>query len=199
MNRLRLAMVALVVIGVSMAAFALGQSTKAAAPASKSKAAPAAAKPTAAVIERGKKLATFGGCVDCHTPGTLYGAPDFTRQLSGSELGWSGPWGTSYARNLTPDLETGLGYYKENEIILALKSGKRLDGKPMLPPMPWQNFASLSDADMHALVAYLQSLPPVAHQVPDAVPPGQAPTGAVLNLPAPPAWDAPKTTAAPGK
>jgi len=194
MNRLRLAMFVLVAIGISTAAFAVEQSSKSAAPASKTKAAAAPAKPTAALLERGKHLATFGGCVDCHTPGSLYGAPDFTRQLAGSELGWSGPWGTTYARNLTPDLETGLGYYKESEIILALKSGKRLDGKPMLPPMPWQNIASLSDADMHALVAYLQSLPPVAHQVPDALPPGQAPTGPALTFPAPPAWDAPKTT-----
>ena len=199
MNRLRLAMFVLVAIGIATAAFAVEQSSKKAAPASQTKAASSEAKPTAAVLERGKKLATFGGCVDCHTPGALYGAPDFTRQLSGSELGWSGPWGTSYARNLTPDLETGLGYYKEHEIILALKSGKRLDGKPMLPPMPWQNIATLSDADMHALVAYLQSLPPVAHQVPEALPPGQAPTGLTLTIPALPLWDAPKTTAAPGK
>ena len=195
----RIPAIALVALTVAIAAATVARDAKTVAPASKTKAAPAAAKPTAAVIERGKKLATFGGCVDCHTPGSLYGAPDFTRQLSGSELGWSGPWGTSYARNLTPDLETGLGYYKENEIILALKSGKRLDGKPMLPPMPWQNIAALSDADMHALVAYLQSLPPVAHQVPDAVPPGQTPSGPALVFPAPPAWDAPKTTAAPGK
>jgi mono/diheme cytochrome c family protein len=198
MNRFRLAALVLVAIGISTAALAVEKSTKAAAPAAKTKA-PAEAKPTAAVLDRGKKLAMFGGCIDCHTPGALYGAPDITRQLSGSEMGWSGPWGTSYARNLTPDLETGLGYYKEHEIILALKSGKRLDGKPMLPPMPWQSIATLSDADMHALVAYLQSLPPVAHQVPDALPPGQAPTGPALTIPAPSAWDAPKTTAAPGK
>src|SRR5204863_3809584 len=94
MNRLRLAMFVLVAIGTATAAFAVEQSSKKAAPASKSKAASSEAKPTAAVLERGKKLATFGGCVDCHTPGALYGAPDFTRQLSGSELGWSGPWGT---------------------------------------------------------------------------------------------------------
>jgi len=75
---------------------------------------------------------------------------------------WAGaaPGPRDYARNLTPDLETGLGYYKEKEIILALRSGKRLDGKPMLPPMPWQNIPTLSEADMHALVAYLQSIPP---------------------------------------
>jgi mono/diheme cytochrome c family protein len=150
-------------------------------------------------IERGRKLAIFGGCVDCHTPGVLFGAPDFSRQLSGSELGWTGPWGTSYARNLTPDLETGLGYYNEKEIILALRSGKRLDGKPMLPPMPWQNIATLSEADMHALVAYLKSIPPVEHKSPDALPPGQPPASASLSFPPPPAWDLPKTTGTTGK
>ena len=207
MFRLRLPAVVLVSVTVALAAVGLaGSARTAASPAKSGKpasahATPAAAhaKPAAAVLERGKHLATFGGCNDCHTPGTLYGAPDFDRQLSGSELGWTGPWGTSYARNLTPDLETGLGYYNEKEIILALRSGKRLDGKPMLPPMPWQDVASLSDADMHALVAYLQSLKPIEHKVPDALPPGQAPTGSTLTFPPPPAWDAPKTTTAPGK
>jgi len=50
-------------------------------------------------IERGRKLAIFGGCVDCHTPGALYGAPDFSRQLSGSELGWTDQGWTGGARN----------------------------------------------------------------------------------------------------
>ena len=194
MTRLRIPALALVLFAVVMAVVVVARDAKTAAPTSKAKAAAPAVKPTAAVLARGKQLATFGGCVDCHTPGALYGAPDFARQLAGSELGWSGPWGTSYARNLTPDLETGLGYYNENEIILALKSGKRLDGKPMLPPMPWQNIATLSDADMHALVAYMQSLPPVEHKTPEALPPGQTASGSVLSFPPPPAWDAPKAT-----
>jgi mono/diheme cytochrome c family protein len=184
---------ALVTIALATAAFAVERTAKTAAPA---KAKPDA---TASVIERGRKLAIFGGCVDCHTPGAWFGAPDFSRQLSGSELGWTGPWGTTYARNLTPDLETGLGYYNEKEIVLALRSGKRLDGKTMLPPMPWQNIATLSEADMHALVAYLQSLPPVEHKSPETLPPGQPPASGALSFPAPAAWDAPKTTGTPGK
>ncbi|HEU4765605.1 MAG TPA: hypothetical protein VFT93_08150, partial [Candidatus Eisenbacteria bacterium] len=48
-------------------------------------------------VQRGQYLVTVLGCHDCHTPGTLYGAPDMSRQLSGSELGWQGPWGVSYA------------------------------------------------------------------------------------------------------
>lgn len=147
------------------------------------------------LIARGRMLAMIGGCNDCHTPGTLFGAPDFSRQLSGSELGWNGPWGTSYGRNLTPDMETGLGYYSEKEITDALRSGHRLDGKPMLPPMPWQNLTAMSDADMRALVAFLKSLPPVSHKVPDALPPGSTPTtGAYVSFPPPPAWDAPRTS-----
>jgi mono/diheme cytochrome c family protein len=193
MIRPRVMAFALVTITLATAALAVERTAKTGAPAK--------AKPdgSASVIERGHKLAIYGGCVDCHTPGALFGSPDFSRQLSGSELGWTGPWGTTYARNLTPDLETGLGYYNEKEIVLALRSGKRLDGKPMLPPMPWQNIASLSEADMHALVAYLQCLPPVEHKSPETLPPGQPPGSATLAFPAPPGWDAPKTTGTPGK
>ncbi|HEY2954803.1 MAG TPA: cytochrome c, partial [Candidatus Eisenbacteria bacterium] len=128
--------------------------------------------------------------------GTLFGAPDFARQLSGSELGWQGPWGTTYARNLTPDLETGLGYYKEDEIVNAMKGGKRLDGEPMLPPMPWQSYTAFPDEDLHAIAAFLLSLPAVSHAVPDRVPPGKAPTGSFLTFPAPSAWDAPRAAPA---
>ena len=62
-----------------------------------------AAAPAVSKAERGKYLVSVLGCVDCHTPGAFYGFPDTTRFLSGSELGWTGPWGTTYARNLTPD------------------------------------------------------------------------------------------------
>jgi len=147
--------------------------------------------PSKALVARGQYLATTMGCNDCHTPGALYGAPDFKRQLAGSELGWKGPWGVSFASNLTPDLDTGLGYWNDAEIEKALRTGIKNDGKPMLPPMPWPSFAGLTEPDMKALVAYLRSLPPVTHKVPDAVPPGQAYAGSVLEFPPPPAWDAP--------
>ncbi len=179
-----------IVLTLLVAAAALS-ATKKAATTARSKTKPASA--SAAVVDRGRTLAMQSGCNDCHTPGTLFGAPDFSRQLSGSELGWNGPWGTSYARNLTPDLETGLGYYSEKEIVQALRSGHRLDGKPMLPPMPWQNLTVMSDTDMHALVSFLKSLPPVNHKNVDALPPGTMPTsGAYVSFPAPPAWDAPR-------
>src|SRR5882672_3685542 len=78
---------------------------------------PAPRKPAAtgkaALVARGLYLTTVMSCNDCHTPGGLFGAPDFWRKLSGSELGWKGPWGTSFARNLTPDTDTGIGYWSE--------------------------------------------------------------------------------------
>jgi len=145
------------------------------------------------VVERGRYLATIAGCNDCHTPGTLYGGPDFKRALAGSEVGWQGPWGISFARNLTPDPETGLGKWTEAEIVNALKTGVKKDGSVLLPPMPWPNTSQMSDADLHALVAYLRSLPPVKHAVPAALPPGGKYDGPVLAMPAPGAWDAPAT------
>lgn len=145
----------------------------------------------AASLARGQYLVTVMGCGDCHTPGTLYGAPDAKRAFAGSELGWKGPWGTSFARNLTPDLDTGLGYWSEDELVKFLKTGNKADGKQALPPMPWPNTAQLTDADVHAVAAYLMSLPKVSHKVPDALPPGQDYSGPTLVFPPPGAWDAP--------
>ena len=146
-------------------------------------------------IERGEYLVTIMGCGDCHTPGTLFGDPDFSRKLSGSELGWQGPWGVTYARNLTPDMENGLGYWSESDIVNAIRTGQRPDGSVLLPPMPWQDFSRLTDDDAHAVAAYLQSLPGVSHKVPDRVPPGQQASGSILVFPPPSAWDAPRNPA----
>lgn len=153
-----------------------------------------AAKADRKLIERGAYLVSFGGCGDCHTPGGLYGAPDNDRRLSGSDLGWRGPWGVSYASNLTPDPETGLGSWTETQIVTALKTGMRPDGSALLPPMPWPNFGHLTDDDFRAIAAYLKSIPPVKHRKPATVPPDQAAnaTGPIVDIPPPPAWDAPK-------
>ena len=151
------------------------------------------AKPaTMTPLQRGEYIATVAGCNDCHTPGTFYGGPDFKRQLSGSEVGWRGPWGVSYASNLTPDLETGLGTWTNVEIERALRSGVRKDGTPILPPMPWPNTARLTPDDMSSLIAYLKSLPPIVHKVPTNVAPNGMAHGPTIELPAPGAWDAPK-------
>ena len=156
---------------------------------------PPAAMTEAQKVERGLYLTTIQGCNDCHTPGTLYGAPDFGRKLSGSELGWVGPWGTSYARNLTPDMETGLGKWSADDIVKAIRTGQRPDGTVLMPPMPWQMFSNLTDEDAYAIAAYLKSLPPVSHKVPDKKAPGSKPDKNDWVLPPPSAWDAPKPAA----
>lgn len=146
-------------------------------------------------IERGEYLSAICGCNDCHTPGYFSGAPDYSRRLSGSEMGWRGPWGVTYARNLTPDLETGIGYWSEIEIENAIRAGMSADRGVLQPPMPWQDFARMSDEDVHALAVYLKSLPAIHHAVPDRVGPDQAKsvTGSILDFPPPTAWDAPRT------
>lgn len=146
----------------------------------------------AAKLALGQKLVDFGGCNDCHTPGGLAGMPDLERKLAGSEIGWVGPWGTSYASNLTPDVETGLGALSEEQLVTLMRTGQRADGTPLLPPMPWPNFAFLDDAEMRAIAAYLKSVPAVKHARPANLPPGQVASGPTIAFPEPGAWDAPK-------
>lgn len=181
---------AFLALGIVAAGLSLGAGTMKGG----TKAEPAAAK---GLVERGRYLAITMGCNDCHTPGTLYGGPDFKRELSGSDVGWRGPWGVSFARNLTPDHETGLGSWTADEIANALRSGVRKDGTVLLPPMPWPNTAQMSEADLRALVAYLRSLPAVKHAVPKALPPGGEYAGPVIPFPEPGPWDAPVAAQAP--
>ena len=141
-------------------------------------------------IARGHVIAYSSGCMDCHTPGTFYGTPDTTRILSGSELGWEGPWGVTFPRNLTPDMETGIGSWTEEQIVTAFRTGQRPDKSPLLPPMPWPAYAHMSDEDAYALAAYIKSLPPIKHKAPDRIPPGTATKAPRLTFPPPPAWDA---------
>jgi hypothetical protein len=158
------------------------------------------ASPAPSAVERGAYLATVGGCHDCHSPKVLTAngpAPDPKRLLSGHPadstlptvaqgvLGpqqwgalatndltaWAGPWGVSYAANLTPD-PTGLGNWTEATFVQAIRSGKHAGiGRPILPPMPWEDYARMTDDDLHALFAYLRSMPPVKNSVPEPTPP----------------------------
>jgi hypothetical protein len=141
-------------------------------------------------LELGRRMSMVGGCNDCHTPGTFYGATDTTRRLSGSELGWTGPWGTTFPRNLTPDPETGIGSWTAQDIVTAIREGRRPDNSPILPPMPWPMYAHFSDLEAYSLALYLKSIPAVSHAMPPAVPPGQPATRPALAFPPPPEWDA---------
>jgi mono/diheme cytochrome c family protein len=99
-------------------------------------------------IERGKYLVGLGGCLDCHTPGYFLGKPDMARYLGSSDVGFELPgFGVFVAPNLTPDLETGLGKWTEAQIVTALQTGKRPDGRELAPIMPWRAFADLTKSD----------------------------------------------------
>ena len=155
------------------------------------------------MVALGKYIVHTGGCDDCHTPkiftenGPVF---DTTRLLSGYQSGdvlpfldlnalgqnkwaattmsltaWVGPWGISYASNLTPDNATGLGAVTEEMFIKTLREGKiKGVGRPILPPMPWEVFKKKTDEDLKAIYAYLMSIKPVHNQVPQPITPDKA-------------------------
>jgi len=85
---------------------------------------------------------------------------------------WVGPWGISYASNLTPDKATGIGTLTEEMFIKTLREGKFMGvGRPLLPPMPWEVYGKKTDQDLKAIYAYLISIKPINNQVPQPTPP----------------------------
>jgi hypothetical protein len=91
---------------------------------------------------------------------------------------WAGPWGVSFAPNLTPDKATGLGEWTEEAFMQAIRTGKHQgqpNGREILPPMPWHAYRHLTDDDLKALWTYLRSIPAVANEVPTPVPPAMPP------------------------
>ena len=116
---------------------------------------------------RGRYLATIMDCSGCHTPGALAGQPDMAHALSGSDIGFEIPGlGVFYPPNLTSDKETGLGNWSEAEIIAAVRTGVRPDGRELAPVMPWHSYGTLTDKDAEALAKFIKSLPPFPHKTP---------------------------------
>ena len=150
-------------------------------------------------VARGQYIVNAGGCHDCHTPlkmGANGPEPDMTRALSGhpetvsigtppnlgkgpwqwaaaeTSTAFSGPWGISFAANLTPDTNTGLGIWTEEMFVKAIRTGRHMGtSRPINPPMPWPAFRNFSDDDLHAVWSYLRSVRPITNHVPDYVPP----------------------------
>ena len=119
---------------------------------------------------RGEYLAKIMDCGGCHTPGALIGKPDQARALAGSEIGFQVPGlGIFYPPNLTSDRETGLGKWSEADIVRAVRTGERPDGRILAPVMPWHSYAALTDGDARALAGYLKGLPVVSRAVPAPV------------------------------
>ncbi len=152
------------------------------------------------VVAHGEYLVGIMGCHDCHSPKRMgERGPEMIPELmlSGfpsdrpivkfkSELiqqgfpmfypdltAGAGPWGVSFAGNLTPD-ETGIGNWTEEQFKRAVTQGKSKgleNGRMLLPPMPWEGFANLKDEDVHAIYSYLKSIDPVENIVPAPVSP----------------------------
>ena len=146
----------------------------------------------AARVERGKYLVSIAACHDCHSPKVdEQMTPDAKRFLAGRPqttmpptqgtgeirasldlTAWSGPWGNSYAANLTPDSETGLGTrYTEASFIQTLRTGKKPEGEALLPPMPWTVYRNMTDEDLKSIFAYLRTLSAVKNNVRQSPPP----------------------------
>jgi mono/diheme cytochrome c family protein len=118
-----------------------------------------------AQVARGRYLVTIAGCSDCHTPGALIGAPDMKRYLGGSDIGFSIPGqGVFVGQNLTPDKETGIGSWTSEQIITAIRMGKRPDGGELSGVMPYAAFSLLTGEDAQAIAAFLKSLPAVSNK-----------------------------------
>lgn len=108
---------------------------------------------------RGKYLAEIGGCVSCHTaPGGAPFAGGYAMKL---------PMGTLYTPNITPDQDTGIGSWSDDDFVRAMQKGIAKDGEPLYPAFPYTSFTLMSRADILAIKAYLFSLKPV-HNVPPA-------------------------------
>jgi hypothetical protein len=150
-------------------------------------------------ITRGGYLVKALGCADCHTPmkpGPRGPEPDLSRGLSGhpqqldppaapaaqgpwiwggagSNTAFWGPWGVSFAANLSADASTGIGAWSGDDFIKTMRTGKHLGvGRPLLPPMPWNAIGQLDDRDLRAMLDYLKAQPAVSNAVPQPRPPG---------------------------
>ncbi|MDR5591932.1 c-type cytochrome [Christiangramia sp. SM2212] len=151
-------------------------------------------------IKRGEYLVKTIGCHDCHSPKRMtergpqeipelalsgYQAGDTLPPINSEAIqnGWMlmsgdltaavGPWGVSFAANLTSD-DTGIGNWSMERFKTAMREGKLKGdkgGRMMLPPMPWQNLGKLTDEDLESMFKYLQSTEPVENAVPAPIPP----------------------------
>jgi hypothetical protein len=153
-------------------------------------------------IERGRYLVTIMGCNDCHSPkkfgpagpetdsSLMFGGHVAERKIAKvnaeDAANWVmfnhdltafvGPWGVSYAANISSDKETGIGMWNEEQFFRAMREGKYKgapQGRALLPPMPWIMYRHSTDEDLRAIFTYLKSTPPIKNKVPSPIPPDQ--------------------------
>ncbi len=161
---------------------------------------PAAAQAMEDPVVRGEYLASVAGCLNCHTPlQAAYNNPetltldqiktlsmreedaaDTTRLLAGGRVFPLGPAGIVISANITPDMETGIGSWTNDEIKTAIRTGLRPDGRVLFPLMPYPVYNSMDEHDLDAIVAYLRSVPAVVNPISKE---GQVSTEGMPSLP----------------
>jgi nicotinate dehydrogenase subunit B len=119
---------------------------------------PDASTYSAATIARGQQLAALGDCAVCHT--NANGA------VNAGGRAIETPFGTIYATNITPDVETGIGAWSYPAFERAMREGIHRDGRHLYPAFPYPHFAKATDADLQALYAYLMAQTPVRAETP---------------------------------
>jgi len=129
-------------------------------------------------LNRGRYVVTLGGCNDCHTTGYIQsnGQVPESEWLMGDSLGWQGPWGTTYPKNL----RLSLSRMTADEWVAFARN---LETRP---PMPWFVLHEMTEEDLRAVYSFVRSLQPLGEPAPDYLPPGQQAAGPVVVFPAPP-------------
>jgi mono/diheme cytochrome c family protein len=129
----------------------------------------------------GRYILLTSGCNDCHTPGAMEGhLPPESQWLTGTPLGFKGPWGTTYP----PNLRLKTVAYTEETFVKAIR--QRIGTPTARPPMPWDSLHNMTDANLGALFCYIHSLGPAGSPMPEPRPPNAPPAGPYIPM-APPA------------
>ena len=129
-------------------------------------------------LERGRYIVQIGGCNDCHTPGYAMSGGKVPEKdwLVGDQLGWRGPWGTTYPVNLRL-------YMQKLTEAQWMKTAKSIETRP---PMPWFALHAMTDADQRALYRFIRHLGPAGGEAPAYVPPDKEPKPPYVQFPGPP-------------
>jgi len=128
----------------------------------------------ARILDRGRYILKIAGCNDCHTPGYAQAGGKIPEKqwLTGNELGWRGPWGTTYPRNLRLYMQD----VSEEKWIKVAKTTM------LRPPMPWFALHDMTTQDLRAIYRFIKYLGPVGEISPAFVPPEQEPKGPYVRI-----------------
>ena len=130
------------------------------------------------MLEKGKYMVNAAGVLNYHTPTGKDGKPDYLKFMAGNVTGYQGPWGVFYPRNLTPDIDTGIGGFTDDEVINMIKD-EFSSGKVAMFNDYYKN---LTEEDLKYIVVYLRSLTPISNKIPQDLKPGEAPKTPVINM-----------------